>query len=171
MTSDLVASRPVLHVAGPAVDVLCASAALPGLFPPVRLPDGGLHVDGGILAPDPVPYALADDPGLVFQLTCGTRPLVQPRTALSVVLAAVDAARQRIGELSRVDDPRVVVLPGTHGSIRDFTRTDAHIAVGHRAATARLAALTDHRRSRPPRPRVSPWRPPPLPTRPARERG
>ena len=46
------------HDHGPVVDVLLASCALPGLFAPVRFPDGHLHADGGIADGVPVRAAL-----------------------------------------------------------------------------------------------------------------
>jgi predicted acylesterase/phospholipase RssA len=46
------------HRRGPVPDVLLASCALPGLFPPVRLPDGHAHVDGGIVCGVPLAPAL-----------------------------------------------------------------------------------------------------------------
>lgn len=65
------------HEGGPLVEVLVASCSLPGLFAPVRLPDGHLHVDGGVLCGVPVSAALqaaaADDRVLV--LDCGLAPL------------------------------------------------------------------------------------------------
>jgi predicted acylesterase/phospholipase RssA len=61
------------HAIGAVGDVLVASCALPGLFPPVRLSDGHLHVDGGIVCGVPLGPALAaagpDDQVLV--LDCG----------------------------------------------------------------------------------------------------
>lgn len=65
------------HDRGPVADVVMASCALPGLFRPVRLADGHLHVDGGIL--DGVPVAAALEvaaPGdRVLVLDCGLAPV------------------------------------------------------------------------------------------------
>jgi predicted acylesterase/phospholipase RssA len=44
---------------GPLADLLVASCSLPGLFPPVRLPDGHLHVGGGVVCGVPLEAALA----------------------------------------------------------------------------------------------------------------
>lgn len=65
------------HRTGPVVEVLSASCALPGLFPPVLLPDGHLHVDGGVVCGVPVQAALADagPHDRVFVLDCGLAPV------------------------------------------------------------------------------------------------
>lgn len=65
------------HGAGRIDDAVLASCALPGLFPPVRLADGHLHVDGGILDGVPVAAAVeaaaADD--RVVVVDCGLAPV------------------------------------------------------------------------------------------------
>lgn len=65
------------HDRGPLEDVLVASCSLPGLFSPVRLPDGHLHVDGGVVCGVPLQAAL-DDAGpddAVVVLDCGFAPV------------------------------------------------------------------------------------------------
>ncbi len=47
VTHDLLASRPIAHERGPLRPAIRASAALPGMFGPVRV-QGRLHADGGI---------------------------------------------------------------------------------------------------------------------------
>lgn len=65
------------HSSGPMVDLLVASCSLPGLFPPVRLPGGHAHVDGGVVCGVPLAAALADaGPGdRVYVLDCGLAPV------------------------------------------------------------------------------------------------
>ncbi len=65
------------HSAGDVVDVLAASCALPGLFAPVRLGDGHLHVDGGIVCGVPVAAALdeAAPDDTVVVIDCGGAPV------------------------------------------------------------------------------------------------
>lgn len=58
-TTCLDCGSAVHHTRGAIGDVLVASCALPGLFPPVRLSDGHHHVDGGVLCGVPVAAALA----------------------------------------------------------------------------------------------------------------
>ncbi len=75
-TACLDCALPVLHAAGSVTAVLAASCALPGLLPAVRLADGHLHVDGGIL--DGVPLAgaleLAGPDDRVLVLDCSLTP-------------------------------------------------------------------------------------------------
>jgi len=58
-TTCLDCSAAVHHTTGPVADTLVASCALPGLLPPVRLPDGHLHVDGGVVCGVPLDAAMA----------------------------------------------------------------------------------------------------------------
>src|SRR5581483_7211106 len=57
VTTDLIAGRATWWTSGDPVEVLSASACLPGLFAPVEL-DGSLHVDGGVSCPVPTQRAL-----------------------------------------------------------------------------------------------------------------
>lgn len=61
------------HDHGRVVEVLLASCALPGLFAPVRFPDGHLHADGGIADGVPVLAALdrAGPDDRVIVVDCG----------------------------------------------------------------------------------------------------
>lgn len=81
------------HDRGPLADVLVASCALPGLFPPVRLPDGHLHVDGGIVCGVPLAAALAaagpDD--VVHVLDCGLSSVTGRVGSCAGLPGAVDA--------------------------------------------------------------------------------
>ncbi|HWH28080.1 MAG TPA: patatin-like phospholipase family protein [Mycobacteriales bacterium] len=65
------------HDRGPLEDVLVASCSLPGLFPPVRLPDGHVHVDGGIVCGVPLEAALRDagPRDVVYVLDTGMAPV------------------------------------------------------------------------------------------------
>jgi len=65
------------HDRGPVEDVLVASCSLPGLFAPVRLPDGHLHVDGGVVCGVPLQSALdtAGPDDRVLVLDCALAPV------------------------------------------------------------------------------------------------
>lgn len=80
------------HDEGGVADVVLASCALPGIFQPVRLADGHLHVDGGILDGVPISAALqmAAPEDRILVLDCGLAPVtgrVDVCAAASDVLA------------------------------------------------------------------------------------
>lgn len=76
-TTCLDCCRAVHHDDGPLADLLVATCALPGLFPPVVLAGGHSHVDGGVVCGVPLDAAVAaagpDDRILV--LDCGLAPV------------------------------------------------------------------------------------------------
>lgn len=93
-TTCLDCSAPRHHRHGPLTDTLLASSALPGLFPPVRLPagtdagigasgcrDSHLHVDGGVLCGVPLTAALATagPRDRIIVLDCGLAPVTWTR--------------------------------------------------------------------------------------------
>ncbi|MGH8873749.1 MAG: patatin-like phospholipase family protein [Acidimicrobiia bacterium] len=47
---------PAWWTSGPALEILLASSAIPGVFPPVEL-GGSMHVDGAVVQPVPVARA------------------------------------------------------------------------------------------------------------------
>lgn len=57
VASDMVTGEEVLLSTGPAVDAVLASAAIPGVFPPVRV-NGQLLVDGGVANNTPISTAM-----------------------------------------------------------------------------------------------------------------
>jgi NTE family protein len=53
VSCDISSNTQAVHARGPLRQAICASVALPGVFPPVRLGDG-LHVDGAFMNALPV---------------------------------------------------------------------------------------------------------------------
>lgn len=72
---------------GPLADLLVASCSLPGLFAPVRLPDGHLHVDGGVVCGVPLDAALAaaGEQDRVYVLDCALAPVTSTAGACTAV--------------------------------------------------------------------------------------
>ena len=149
VTTDIDVGAPAWFTSGPAEEILAASAALPGLFPPVEL-EGRLHVDGGVLEPLPVGRAL--DLGVattyVLDVTAGTassgvRDSRRPRSALEVLVRSFEVSRvvnTPAPETLARPGQEVVVLPLADTSwldLRDFSRTSALID-GSRAAASRF---------------------------------
>ncbi len=111
-TTCLDCGAAVHHPRGAVGDVLVASCALPGLFPPVRLSDGHRHVDGGVVCGVPVEPALAgagpDDEVLV--LDCALAP-VTGREGECAALPVDHAAQQEACGLPRANGQRAYLAP------------------------------------------------------------
>jgi NTE family protein len=157
VTTSLTAGRAVYHASGPLAPVLRASAALPGLFPPVPLPMPGpahgspeeadLHVDGGITDLVPVTGALEFDPTDLWVIDVAAAAGLgawRPRSALDVVVASLGTSMRARSWPSM---PRVrvhlVLVPGTVaglGSLMEFGQTRALLEAGCRAARSALSS-------------------------------
>jgi len=80
---------------GPLIDAVMASAALPGVLPPVEI--GGEHfVDGGIVNSVPIERAVQLGATELYVLHVGRteRPLSAPRNLIDVVTVAFEIARR-----------------------------------------------------------------------------
>jgi NTE family protein len=100
---------------GPLVDAVLASAAVPGILPPVEL--GGEHyIDGGIVNSIPVDRAVALGATRIFVMHVGRldRPLQPPRWPWEVALVAFEIARRHrfLGDLASLPEHvEIHVLP------------------------------------------------------------
>jgi NTE family protein len=139
---------------GPIVPAVLASAAVPGLLPPVAI--GGEHFfDGGLVHSIPVGRAVQLGMDQVYVLQVGRieRPLQAPRRPWEVGLIAFEIARRHrfVEEMASLPEGVTVrVLPaGANGDgrgadlsqlrYRNFTRIDAHITRAYEASTEYLA--------------------------------
>lgn len=100
---------------GSIVDAVLASAAVPGLLPPVRIGDEHF-IDGGIVNSIPVNRAVALGATRIFVMHVGRldRPLEPPRWPWEVALVAFEIARRHrfLGDLASLPDTvEVHVLP------------------------------------------------------------
>lgn len=145
VTTDLDVAAPVWWSSGPAVDVLVASTALPGVFPPVVL-DGHRHVDGGVLVPVPVARAVQAGARQIFVCDVSTRsrPRLPGRLgALATLLEAFNVARFSGDQNPEpADDQRVTVLPAPtlNGlSMMDFRHTRRLIEESYELASQALS--------------------------------
>jgi len=138
---------------GPLVTAVLASAAVPGLLPPVIV-DGEHFVDGGVVNPVPVGRAVELGASLVYVLQVGRieRPLQPPRRPWEVAQVTFEIARRHrfSRELSMLPAGVTAhVLPTGGGSprddspfsYRDLGATRARIDRAHRACAAYLDAL------------------------------
>ena len=101
VTADLESGTELVLAAGSLRPALLASAALPGIFPPVRLGEGIL-VDGAIVNLVPISHALAGPVDRIFVLDVsdpmGDRPL---RSPLDVVVRDCIRSEHRVDRLRK----------------------------------------------------------------------
>src|SRR5438445_4161343 len=141
---------------GPLVDAILASAAVPGVLPPVAI--GGEHfVDGGIVNSIPISRAVDLGAKEIYVLQVGRveAPLAPPKTPVQVALVAFEIARRHrfardlstlpagvvahvlpTGEPKRVTRARLSEL-----NYRDFKAVARQIDRAHRATAAFLKPL------------------------------
>lgn len=122
VAAEIERSRERWFDSGPLADPILASAAVPGLFPPVEV-DGRHHYDGGLVNSIPLDRAIADGATRVFVLQVGRveAPLRAPRRTWEAALVAFEIARRHryASALEAVPDGvEVHVLPS--GDSIDF---------------------------------------------------
>jgi NTE family protein len=136
---------------GSVVEAVLASAAIPGLLPPVEI-DGEHFFDGGLVNSIPVGRAVALGARTIYVLQVGRieRPLEPPSRPWEVGLVAFEIARRhRFVEEMRAlpDDVTVHVLPTGDSPradlsqlrYRNFSRTAERIGRAYEASAAYLA--------------------------------
>jgi NTE family protein len=144
---------------GPLVDAVLASAAVPGILPPVRIGDEHF-IDGGIVNSIPVGRAVALRSKTVYVCHVGRidRKLTVPQRPFEVGLVAFEIARRHRFHADMAalpDDVEVHVLPTgdrepprydtlTNLRYRDFSRVAARIDAAY-TATARYLAEAPRR--------------------------
>lgn len=127
--------------AGPALDAVMASAALPGLYPPVEI-DGHRYFDGGVVDNTGIAAALAAGAKRIVVFLCGrvdsSSPEFQrPFEAMFAAFNLALGARLRRDLAAVPDDVEVIVVEQPEGDqfeMTDFSRTDDLIDQGYRAA-------------------------------------
>ena len=143
---------------GPAVDAVLASAAVPGLLPPVVV-DGEHYLDGGLVNSIPVGRAMELGARCIFVLQVGRmdQPLHPPQRPWEVALVAFEIARRHryARDMAAIPtDTEVHVLPLGDGGpprytdwaalrhgysgYRDFNRAASRIEATYQASRAYL---------------------------------
>lgn len=125
---------------GPVLDPILASAALPGVLPPVAI-DDDLFIDGGVVDNVPVRRALSLHPKrvVVFHVGNFSRTRPDPRRPIEVMMQAFSIARNHrfLDEATEATDGvELIVLPGVDpGPLRynDFGRSRQLVQLGHDA--------------------------------------
>lgn len=143
VTTDLDTGDEVLVIAGPVLPALMASAAIPGIFPPVTL-QGHRLVDGAVVNLVPISHALAGPTERIFVLDVsdplGDRPI---RSPLDVAIRAFAISRDQRFELELQWVPEtveMVILPAPldDREFFDFSAGGKIIADANRLAHAAI---------------------------------
>lgn len=147
VASDLVSGDEIVLSRGSLLDALQASAAIPGVFPPVKIA-GRFLIDGGIANHTPVSTAVSLGATRLVVLPTGftCSPEKSPAGALDMALHALNLiiARQLVQDLeSYKDRAQLTVIPPlcpqkTHPL--DFRRSGELIDQGRETTRAWLAA-------------------------------
>jgi NTE family protein len=162
VTTDLNTGDEILIVGGPIIPALLASAAIPGIFPPVEL-HGHLLVDGAVVNLVPISHALAGPTERIFVLDVsdpiGDRPI---RSPLDVSIRAFAISRDQRFELELQWVPpeiELVVLPAPEDDREffDFSGGAALINEAYKMASRTLDDYEARPGRRTPR-RFWPWR-------------
>jgi NTE family protein len=112
---DVLTGSEVLLSQGSLVDAVLASAAIPGVLPPVEW-DGRLLIDGGVVNNTPISHALFLGAEQIYVLPTGAPCTLSapPRGALAMLIHATElmVAQRFTGEVASLPDGiDVVVLP------------------------------------------------------------
>lgn len=123
---------------GKALDAVMASAALPGMYPPVEI-EGRRYVDGGVMNNVGLSAALHAGAERVFVLLCGrvdapVAPFTRPYEAMfsAFMLSLSARLRHELAEVPKGVDVVVVEQSGAGlFDLQDFSRTDELIDAGY----------------------------------------
>lgn len=133
---------------GPLVDAIMASAAVPGLLPPVKIGDEHF-LDGGLVASIPLDRAIELGAATIYVLQVGRveAPLVVPTKPWEVAMVAFEISRRhRFSEALRDLPPGIDVHvlptgdPKSFNDLRQYRTGDAD-AVAQRIDQSRRASL------------------------------
>jgi NTE family protein len=146
---DVDSGAEVLLSEGPAADVLTATAAIPGVFPPVEL-GGRRLIDGGVVNNTPISHAVELGAERVYVLPTMDRSFARPVEGRTAVGAAVDAIglmmRSRLhADIARfASEVELIVLPAPNPlnvMPTDFGHADRLVRDGLHAARERLSQV------------------------------
>jgi NTE family protein len=143
IAADLVNGREIRLSSGPAVDAVMASAAVPGVFPPVAWGGHDL-IDGGVVNNTPISHALELGADEVYVLptgyACATREV--PTGALAILLQAMNLLiQQRLVieiEMLRARVPLYVLPPPCPLAVQPIDFGQAPMLIEQSREDARL---------------------------------
>jgi NTE family protein len=144
VATDLATGEAVVITEGDVLQALMASAAIPGVFPPVEMA-GRVLVDGGVVADAPLNQAEAIGASTIYLLpTASPAEPTSPQVAVDVaaralLLSARQMATATVAALSTRLEVHVLPPPTAEHSIFDFGHTTELIDRGYLRAQAWLA--------------------------------
>ncbi|GAA6747686.1 patatin-like phospholipase family protein [Thermus brockianus] len=139
--ADLLTGEAVVLREGPVWQAVLASAAIPGLFPPVEW-QGRLLVDGDVAEKVPVRAAKALFPKVVAVDVSNPPPQAPPKTALEAALLAGEASRRRLKALALQEADLVLSLdPPFPIDTFDHEKVPLVYALGQQRAQERLREI------------------------------
>jgi NTE family protein len=141
---DLVTGSEVVYTSGSLRQAVLGSAALPGIFPPIRY-DGRVLVDGGWTARIPVDAArtLGADRVVAVEVSEATdRPASSvAASGLDIVLRASEITRNYLARLRLREADLVLSPPIGHILLHDAASAATCARLGAEAAEAQLSSL------------------------------
>ena len=150
VATDFETGDEVVLGAGPVVDGILASSALPGIFPPHEVA-GRLYLDGGLVDQVPIQPAIDAGADTIYVLSVGfpCPPPADHRSARSVLMHSVGillSQRLRTDEAHLPEhnpSVRIITIPPvcTQVGLRDFSRFETMIRRAREQTTAFLAGL------------------------------
>lgn len=139
VATDVASGEAVILSVGSVLDALLASAAVPGVFPPVTI-GGRVLFDGGVVANVPVLQAEALGASNIYVLPTGSEDAYRPPSSApemmhrAMILASRWARREAMKEVSQRVGLHLLPVPPLatqHPSLFDFDATDALIDAGY----------------------------------------
>ncbi len=144
VATDLNSLEPVIFTSGPLPQAVRASISIPGVFPPVKEPNGHYLVDGGILDNLPTDVLQRDlHAGVILAIHLEDPPLAKSDTdsIVGVLNRSFDAGIELNVARSMRQADVVVSVPTGGFSSTDYARAAQLIDLGYKAAEQSRAAL------------------------------
>lgn len=152
VATDLISGQPILLTRGSLSEAICASCAIPGILPPIRL-NGKQLVDGGLV--ENIPIRSAREMGAQVVVCVNVAKAAEDideffnlENGIDIVFRAHDAARNGLDEI-HIKGADCVIRPSVEDiHWADFTAFDRCINCGEEAARAHVTEIRQKLRPR-----------------------
>lgn len=150
IATDAATGEEIRLSSGPVLDAVLASAAIPGIFPPVKI-DGRALIDGGTSNFAPISQAIALGADTVYVLTSGSACALSkpPRGAIPMFLhsnSLLVTRRLRVEVDLLADRAKLFVIPPPcplSVAPHDFSQANRLIESAYGTAVAYLSSILD----------------------------